>query len=359
MKVGILTFHCAYNFGAAFQAYALQMVLEQLGHTVYIIDYVPEYLLKDYKIWGIENFNSHSLVESIKLIGHEVLSIPIKIKRHIYFKQFQNNRFRLIPFDNHLSGLDAVVFGSDQIWNINITNGIDPVFWGDNPLFRGKRLVSYAASSGHASVLKPRIGDIEKLASIFYALGVREQDLYELISKVTDNVYLTVDPVILAGEELFRKIAIREKKTKPFLLLFQLGHDSEARRVAERIAKVKGLDILEVLSVTVSFKRNGIINAISPERLIGLFEQCNFVVTSSFHGTVLSLIYHKEFVYVQSDENSAQRVKHLLATLVLSDRHLSNSESILPWEPINYEAVDRAMVRMRTNSVIFLKEMLS
>ena len=41
MKIGILTFHWATNYGAVLQCYALQAYLEQLGHNVRVIDYKP------------------------------------------------------------------------------------------------------------------------------------------------------------------------------------------------------------------------------------------------------------------------------------------------------------------------------
>lgn len=48
MKIGILTFHCAVNYGAVLQAYALQEILRSLGHEVYVIDYRPDYLTEAY-----------------------------------------------------------------------------------------------------------------------------------------------------------------------------------------------------------------------------------------------------------------------------------------------------------------------
>ena len=39
MKIGILTFHLAHNYGAVLQCYALQEVLGRMGHQVSIINY--------------------------------------------------------------------------------------------------------------------------------------------------------------------------------------------------------------------------------------------------------------------------------------------------------------------------------
>ena len=55
MKIGILTFHCAINYGAVLQAYGLQETLKSMGHEVYVIDYRPKYLIKPYRLFVSEN----------------------------------------------------------------------------------------------------------------------------------------------------------------------------------------------------------------------------------------------------------------------------------------------------------------
>ena len=54
MKIGILTFHCAANFGAVLQAHALQEVLRRMGHEAYVVDYRPKYLTMPYKAFKYE-----------------------------------------------------------------------------------------------------------------------------------------------------------------------------------------------------------------------------------------------------------------------------------------------------------------
>lgn len=49
MKIGIITFQCAHNYGAVLQAYALKEYLKTLGHSVNIINYRPRYIVNAYK----------------------------------------------------------------------------------------------------------------------------------------------------------------------------------------------------------------------------------------------------------------------------------------------------------------------
>ena len=43
MKIKTITCHDVYNYGASLQAYALQTYLQNKGHEVEIIDYLPYY----------------------------------------------------------------------------------------------------------------------------------------------------------------------------------------------------------------------------------------------------------------------------------------------------------------------------
>ena len=51
MKIATITFHHVYNFGGVLQALALQTFLEKRGHQVQIIDYRPQYLESEYRVW--------------------------------------------------------------------------------------------------------------------------------------------------------------------------------------------------------------------------------------------------------------------------------------------------------------------
>jgi hypothetical protein len=62
LKIGILTFHRVYNYGAVLQSYALQKVIKQLGYDVEIIDYWCDYI---YRPYSIENFKTKSFTDYI------------------------------------------------------------------------------------------------------------------------------------------------------------------------------------------------------------------------------------------------------------------------------------------------------
>ena len=85
MKIGTITFHCAYNFGSALQTYALRKYLTDLGHDVHVIDYRSEDF-RNYWIfrkYGIKSF----AVDLLFLLGN--------LRRRDSFQTFWRKHFNL------------------------------------------------------------------------------------------------------------------------------------------------------------------------------------------------------------------------------------------------------------------------
>lgn len=147
MKIGIITFHFAYNYGAALQAYAMQEHLKQMGHEAYIIDYAPEYHIRKYsrgRTWN-SCFTPPLWQFPVKIL--------IKLFRNLEkgksksFEAFKTKHFNLYPYTttDDFSFFDCVLLGSDQIWRQDITNNcFDGPYYGEG--FKC-RVFSYAASN--------------------------------------------------------------------------------------------------------------------------------------------------------------------------------------------------------------------
>ncbi len=359
MKIGILTFHCVPNFGAVFQAYALKEYLKSLGHEVSILDYRPDYLTSLDRPFSARKFKNTTIATAIKRFAREVVTLPIVLRRKRIFRLFTNRYLDIVPFRDLLNNFDAIFFGSDQIWNIRITEGTDNVFWGVDKRLMGKKLVAYAASAGSVTNLQSHTDYLKQAVLGFHAIGVRETSLCNFISPFRKDVCQTVDPVILAGVDAFRLISKKPKKVKDYLLLFQLGHDPKAREIAEKIAAERHLELVEILSQTISLRGNRVINTISPENLLGLFEYSSYIVSSSFHGTVLALLFQKEFVYVQFNKEGGERVHDLLFDLNIIERHIDSDIKKLPQSPIDYANVSVRLADLRNKSIQFISNALS
>ena len=145
MKIGILTFHRALNYGAVLQCYALKKTLQKCNVSVEVIDYRNKFIEKFYSPFYIEKFN-------IRKIGYMFYSFYSKCKRNIIFKQFRRDYLSLSNRtynQNNISDADyeynAIIVGSDQVWNFNLSDR-DETYLLD--FVNTARRFAYAASFG-------------------------------------------------------------------------------------------------------------------------------------------------------------------------------------------------------------------
>ncbi len=361
MIIGILTFHRANNYGAVLQAYGLQQYLNNIGHQAYIIDYAPNYLIEDKRIFRIRSVFT---CESIKLLIREILVCPKRLKKNISFNLFRKRKLRLISYKsiyNRDSRIDVYIIGSDQVWNPMITRGLDSIFMGSVIRDSTARLVSYAAS----------VGDIKNLDTIdkeiffsrlsnFNEISVRESTLAKFINDGLNCKLATcvLDPVLLAGREVFDGLAKRNSIRQPYLLIFGLEHNDVAISIAEKIASKMGLAIIEISTYTESLKSN-YEKVASPQRFITYLKYADYVVTTSFHGTVFSILYEKDFLYVDNDFSKAKRVKELLDSLGLDDRIVDSLDKLDFVSNTNYKKVGEIYSKYRRESAKFINKALN
>lgn len=361
MKIGIFTFHCAINYGAVLQAYSLQEYLKEMGHEVYIINYRPDYLLYPYRIFRWNEFPKEP-VSGLKWLVRELMVIPIRWKRKVNFLKFIKKHLCLYNLDlnNPNNDFDAFVFGSDQIWNPLITKGVDPVFVGKFPAACNKKLYSYAASVGSvANLTTSQLSELNKGIEVFDKIGVREKHLINILHNECKLNY-TIDPVLLMDARLFRNKIPKIDIKKPFVLLFTLGREEYVVERARKIASKSKIDIIEVLSSRESIFNLNIRQTLSPLDLLSYIAASSYVITSSYHGMLLSILFEKEFNYVFNNPNTASRSLDILMELGIVDHAVSykdiNRNDI---KCIDYSMVMKRITMLRTEVSEFWKSNIS
>lgn len=364
MKIGILTFHCAINYGAVLQAYGLQEVLKSMGHEVYVIDYRPEYLKRPYRLFFPEAVKGHGFLGNIRFFVRELLALPIRYKRRCAFNGFIKKHLHLanLDFQSEDNDFDCFVFGSDQIWNPQITEG-DPVFFGDAPCFNGKKMFVYAASAGSVDALK----EIDKVQlktwlSKFSALSVREKSLSHYLSEELQlENQLVIDPVLLVGKDVFYEISSSKIPDEPYLLFFSLWRNDEALNQAERKASLHGLELVEMYGMTEVVKNGKVLQSLSPDEFIAMFQGASYVVSTSFHGIVFSILFHKLF-YCIGHSFGKSRFLSLLDLFGLQDRLVdvsSSSQKELEFTRIDWNFVDEILSQKRKEAILFIESALN
>lgn len=330
MKIGILTYHCAHNYGAVLQCYALQEYLKCLGHEVCVINYRPSYLKYGLFIWY--NWLSLNPVKCIKKTVKQLCSFKLQYKRFTAFERFINERLNIksINLQSTQNDIDCFVFGSDQIWRKN-GNQFDPIYFGEFKAAQGHNLISYAASMGLDKLSESEKGQISKWLETFTLITVREISLKKLLSSLTDKrIDVVVDPTLLLSSNEWNKIVQRPNYSKPYILIYQVINNPATLRIAQEAAKKNNAEIIELASkVEMKECAHKVIYDATPHEFIGWIANATMVVTTSFHGTAFSIIYRKPFISVKQHRPSDLRISSILETLGLQERFIDCDNWIL------------------------------
>ena len=361
MRVGVLTFHVAHNFGAFLQCYALQSYLESIGCDVDVVDYRPKYLTDQYRVVNSAWIKNPNFLVCTKRSIVFALSYVTRLRKFKRYEKMINHRLNLV--DVNAAKYDLLICGSDQVWNKSITGGdYDPFYFLNSKELVSDLKISYAASFGRDEI------DVEssdsKLRAYIEALdGVsfRERRGFDAVNgKVTRDVNHVVDPVLLLSKERWLSFAMLPKKSKPYLFIYQVNYDANLRRVAEMYAKQRGLRVVEVTAF-VSWKvKDGVYQTKTPDEFVGLIANADCVFTSSFHATAFSIILEKEFYSLSSGHVNDDRCTSLLKECGLLSRSFSPSLETSPSEEeINYTEVKSKMSSLIENSKNYLQSYIS
>lgn len=352
-KVGIVTFHNAHNYGAVLQCFALQEALRGLGFNAEVINYYNVIFTRGYTD-GIPKFGKSSLKELIR----DLLLFPIKgsrkKKRYNGFSNFIFNNLNLSPTVNKKNKFDfekydAIIFGSDQIWNKSLTDN-DTFFFGDFPYSGSK--ISYAASAGKGY---KNISNYIRMLKEFDNIGVRELDLKdELISLGFSNVVTNIDPtLLLTADEWKSKLSIIDKPVDDYVLVYPLRERTGTVKMAQEFAKRNDLELVEIGAQILYRKHKNRIETLSPKDFIRLFANAKYVVTNSFHGTVFSIIFNRRFNTVALNDGEDNRAQNLLSNLSIDNNMIQLGESV-NFKDIDYDKVNNQLDILREQSKQFL-----
>lgn len=363
MKIGILTFHRALNYGAVLQCFALQEALKSIGHEVRIIDYRPPYLESYRNGLSFYAFSKASgLIQKIKYVLVGLLMQRKKRKSSKVFDAFLKAYFDLdSDYQSNIieiKGYDAIVFGSDQIWSPSICDGFDKVFWGD---FSHQKtlLVTYAASiGGHNKIEEEQVEEIRSLIKNYNAVSVREKQLQSfLLERIGLSVPVVCDPTILVEGSIFDTIAKRKRNDR-YVLFFALEYDPGSIAFAKSIAKQLDAKVVRVGAIAELYGKDPSIEyeeAVSPAEFCGLIKYAECVVTISFHGTVFSTIFKKDFYSLKCSQGD--RAKDYLENVGLLDRMVDANSSIV-FSKVDYSSFDNNINKLRQPSIDFIKSVL-
>lgn len=359
-KIGIITFHRAANFGAMLQSFALKKSLQELGgDRTEIIDYRASSIEKLYKYHWDYCFKDITLsFRSIKNVVGRLGYISILKKRLQNFRKFEKKY--LSPSPKPYTDYDVIVFGSDQIWNVGITQN-DDIYFGYIGTDKVKK-VAYAGSLGHGDIdaFKSKV----RLLKTFSAIGVRELQLISVFLELGIDSFLCLDPTfLLTSDKWLKYLGLPQitKKREKILLVYCIRDKERVLKAARPIAAKLGLNLV-ILESSETIDVHGISKKATyygPKEFVRCFNDADFVVTDSFHGTVFSILFHKTFVSCRLGDGRDGRAESLLSQIGLITR-LQHPEEILSssFTDIDFVLSDKKLNYLRDQSLRFLSEMV-
>ena len=357
MKIGILTFHCAHNYGAVLQCYALQETLKAMGHEVEVIDHRPEFLLSPYKVWNIRRGKSCN--SFLKRLVLECLTLPRRIARYKTFDLFIRTRLCLTREKTIPSSFDAYIIGSDQVWNPRITKGFHLPYFGYFEFQKGsKKYIAYAASMEASSLSQEAKDFYAKALDNFDAISVREKSLADLLQPLTPKKVETVlDPTLLANTGIWESIVKRPLLNGKYVLVYQVRPDKNTQRIARHIANQTGAKVIEITAwVNWRYKEN-IYQCCSPIEFLGWIKHASCVVTTSFHGTAFSIIFKRPFYCLKLGKGDTRAVS-LLQELGLENRMIEKTLSP-DFQAIDYQQPTMNLADLQKKSYQYLVSALN
>ena len=348
MNIGIATFHAAHNYGAMLQTYALKTACEKFGATVSVINYTPDYIKRQYEYFKVSKNAKSNLLK--------LFNLPANIKKQIRFEKFKNNLFNL-KNESENTEYDAVLYGSDQIWNPAVGGDFDPFFFGCNNI-SAKRNVAYAASIGKTEFNEKEKISFKKLVKNLSAISVREESAEKMVSGLTDMpVNVTLDPTLLTEAADWEKAAARIIHPKKYILVYEVSVFPETETAARALSAKTGLPIVRILYNRTKLKYGyKTLADLGPAEFLGWIKNAEYVVTSSFHGTALSILFEKEF-YTVPHRSYPTRMTDLLSKLELSERVIFTLPEKI--EVIDYKAVGARLAAERKKSLDFIKKSIN
>ncbi len=338
MKIGILTQPLHANYGGILQNYALQQVLKRMGHEVWTIDY-NNYSWFDW-------LDNVCRVCVLKILGREAHFMETPYERtqkekplryfaeqKIQLTQPRTKKIKRSVITNY--AFDAMVVGSDQVWRPKYNNSIEDCFLNFAAGLQIKR-VAYAASFG-TEEWEFTLQQTERCANLvkfFDAISVREASGL-LLCKQYLGVQAThvLDPTLLLDAEDYAKLCAGIPKQESVIYAYILDENDRKKEFIEEFARRKGLPYI--------IKRaDGAVKAEdSIELWLSYFRDASFVITDSFHGSVFSIIFNKDFYVFENKKRGNSRFDSLLGLLDLKSRMLCDTlpknSSTIDWNIVN------------------------
>jgi polysaccharide pyruvyl transferase WcaK-like protein len=352
MKVGILSMQQISNFGSFLQAYALKRQIENLGHSCYFIKIkngkqLPG-LKRNFKFYFNKINDRFVAFDFIKRLNNE----------YSYRKIFKEFHRELYGDTSELLEYDVVVIGSDEVFNCTQYAwwGFTTQLFGDIP--NANKVISYAGSFGHTTIEKLEYFKIKETVKQsmknFSAVSVRDENSFKIVNNLLIiNPHINVDPVLTYNFDDEISTTVDEEN---FIIIYTYPGRINSKKEINAIKSFAKSKNKKLISLGFYFKWCDKTIIPHPFEVLAYFKKADYIITDTFHGSVMSLKFNKQFCTIVRDSNK-QKLSSLLHQFDLEDQIVECTNTIPEKlsNRINYENINNIIKEEQSKSINYLK----
>lgn len=360
MKIAILTLPLSTNYGGILQNYALQQVLKDMGHIPYTFD-LGQFTWIDCMVFNIKSIAK-------KILGrpsHFILSPKDYLQQERPLRIFVENHITLLsprvkrPTSAMLDryDIDAVIVGSDQVWRAKYYPYAEDMFL---KFVKNEKTmkIAYAASFGKHQweYSTEKTSQCKSWIKDFRAISVREKSGVDVCNTVLGvNAVHVLDPTLLLTDDRYKCLISNVPINKNRLLFAYLLDVTETK-----ISYIQSVSTRKGLVPIITSAGRDLTQDDSVELWLSYFRDASYVITDSFHGTVFSIIFKKDFTTITNKNRGNDRMLSLLTSLHLTNRleDVCEKEENISSVTIDWNAVNERLETMRNESRNFLSQAL-
>ena len=369
------------NYGTSLQGYAMLRKIQLLGYVVEVVNYEKRLTLWQ-KVKFVVNAVRAGEIRSIV----ERLTVKSTMKRHPQYAANIVKRTqavdaykgkKLLPLFHTYEGYEAlhegsmnyaaVVVGSDQVWTpMSLPNKFFILLFVDDSV----RKIAYASSFGVSVIPSFQRKATGAYLDRFYRIGVREQRGKEIVEELSrKKATVVADPTLLLTREEWQAEIANDcpNETEPYIFCYFLGTNQNARQAANRLKAQTGYKIITIRHMDEYVPEDEYFGDeapynVDPNDFVRYISQAAYVCTDSFHCTVFSILFHRQFMTFYRFASTSKtgrnsRINSLFDLLGLQDRLYVNDISKIKAD-IDYEQVENRLSALRESSLDFLKNSL-
>lgn len=376
MKIGIMSMQRIINYGSFLQAYSLKNTIEEMGHDVEFVDYIPgTVLIKQAQSLPYKKSLSQKIKSTIKRILKNTVNFSTSIDKanlaeKNYMKKYVEEILPLLGISKEKNihpELDVLIIGSDEVFNCLQTNtavGYAKDLFGENN--NAKKLISYAASFGNTTIESlSKYGidtEISPLLKQFHNISVRDDNSKNIVETLLKTpVEVHVDPVFLYD---YSTLLPLENMGSKYIVVYAYccRITEEEANLIKKFARKNKKKIICLCSFQ---KYLDNFTIATPFEILAYIRDADYVITDTFHGAVFSIKYNKNFaVFVRKGNEgvygNSEKMKGLLNLFDLSSRIIdgdSTLDNILTEKP-EYSLINDKIYVEQKRSIEYIKTSL-